>query len=577
MRILRFTPLQASALCLLCVFTVLPGLCAGFELTVAHLNDTHSYLEGSAATLTPGGGKTHARLGGWERLTTRVAALRAAHPHLALLHAGDAVQGDLYFMKYSGEPEMELLNRLRFDAFTLGNHEFDRGPEFLARMLSPLRVPVLAANMDASALPELAKQVRPYTVLEYDGETVGVIGLLTRHTDNLSNPGKTIRFEDEIRTARKYVEELTDLGVNKIILLTHVGYEKDKRLAAEVPGVDLIVGGHSHTLLGDETALDALGQHARGPYPTVIPGADGTPVYVVQAWKWGRVLPALTLTFDAAGVVTSARGSAPLMVADSFRRKNAEGEKVEVRGAARAALLRALAANPAAMVTPQDPATAAFLEPYTKGLQPMRKEVIGTASQPLPHVRVPTPALPEGSMLAPHVCASMLLRMEKTGQPADIALLNSGAVRGSLPEGNITVGDAYVLMPFTNTLHVLEVSGEQLKQALEHGLNQGGGAFPYIGGARYDADLSRPKGQRVFKVEVRTPEGGWAGLTPAGTYRLVLSSYLANGGDGYDLFEPLSSPETDTGFTDTQAFIDYVQETKVLAPPVCTGVKLVRN
>ncbi|MGE4504340.1 MAG: bifunctional UDP-sugar hydrolase/5'-nucleotidase [Desulfovibrionaceae bacterium] len=574
---------------LLVVISTAPA--SAFELTVAHLNDSHSYLRGSGATLTLGsertavaqdgertavahdGERTAVRLGGWDRLATAVRELRARRKNVALLHAGDAVQGDLYFMRYPGRPEMELLDKLGFDAFTLGNHEFDNGPAFLAGMLEPLKTPVLAANMAAPALPGLASRVRPYVVLEYGAEQVGVIGLITRYTSTMSSSGPDVSFADEADTARQYVRELTARGIDKIILLTHLGLEADLRLARRVEGVDLIVGGHSHSLLGDEQALEALGLEPDGPYPMAVTGADGHPVYVVTAWKWGRLFPVLDLEFDDSGHVTSARGSAPLVLADSFRRKNASGRHVELAGEARRQLLEALRDDASLQVVERDKSVAAWLEPISRGVDALRGQVIGTAAEPLPHVRRPTAKHPEGSMLAPHVCASMLRRMERSGQHADAALLNSGGLRDGLPEGDISIADAYTLLPFANTLHLLRLSGAQLLQALESGLARDGGAFPYLGGARYEADMNRPEGQRVLRVEM-LERGAWTPLDPARTYGLVVNSYVSRGGDGYAVLKPLASPETDTGFTDTQAFIDYVQETGRLRRPGSSGVKL---
>ncbi|ADU63584.1 MAG: 5'-nucleotidase C-terminal domain-containing protein [Pseudodesulfovibrio sp.] len=560
---------------ILLLVLALAGTAPALELTVLHVNDSHSWLDGTGDTLTLDGQPTSVRLGGWSRLARAVSDVRAAKGSVALLHAGDAVQGDLYFMKFGGRPEMELLDRLGFDAMTLGNHEFDRGSAFLAEMLEYASLPMLGANIDASAVPQLARRITPYVLLEFDGDTVGVIGLTASDTPALSTPGP-VRFSDEAAVARQRVAELEARGVNKIILLTHVGLARDMELAATVPGVDLIVGGHSHSLLADPAAMKALGKTVDADYPVMVRGADGHDVPVVTAWKWSHVLGRIDVTFDDAGRVTAAQGSPLLLVADEFSRKDGNGARVPLTGADREAALAAVAASPVAAVVSEDTPTAAYIAPFNAGVASMRRQVIGLAQANLPHIRVPGTDesglnLPHGSLLAPLVARSMLDRLAGTGSPADMALLNAGAVRHGLDQGDITVGMAYTLIPFNNTLFVLEMTGGQIRQALETGVDRGDGAFPYVAGARYVADMTKRPGQRVRDVAVAGPDGVFAPLDPARVYRVVTYSFLANGGDGYTVMNEVAN-RTDTGFMDAQAFIDLVTRVKTLAPPKSTGV-----
>lgn len=559
-----------------CLVILAAGPAWGFELTLLHVNDSHSYLESTRDTLIPGGEKTYVRLGAWSRLATAVNHARRENGNTVLLHAGDAVQGGLYFMKYDGRPEMEFLNRLRFDAYVLGNHEFDRGAEFLSNFLEYAGVPVLAANVDASGVPRLADRLKPYVVRCYQGERVGIIGLTTKDTVFTSSPGTGVSFSDEAETARRYVAELEDMGVNKIVLLTHVGLENDIKLAASVPGVDVIVGGHSHSLLADPVGMAVLGVQVDDNYPVTVKGPDGNDVYVVTAWKWGRVLGKLQVTFDEKGRVTAASGAPVMLVADGFKRKDSSGKKVVLSGEARQQVIDDFAKSKVAAVMAEDAPAATFLEPYTKGVQAMRDDVIGVAPKSLTHIRVPGVtrngiSLPHGSLLAPRVADSMLQKLAGTGEPADIGLVNAGGIRESLSAGKITVGTAYTLMPFNNTLYTLEVTGEQFKAALEYGVTRSGGAFPYVAGSRYAADMRLPEGERVTKVEVENADGQWQPMESAGTYRLVTNGYLARGGDGYAMLKAVEK-RYDTGFVDTEAFIEYVKKRKRLLPPKATGV-----
>lgn len=551
---------------------------APFELTVLHVNDTHSYLDASALKLTLGGKRTYAKAGGWARLKTAVNAVRAGGSNVLLLHAGDAVQGDLFFMRYDGEPEMALLDRFGFDALVPGNHEFDRGPKFLARLLARTAVPVTAANISTPGHPELAARLKPYIVAVRDGRRIGIIGLTTSATADISSPGPDVSFADEIATARNVAEELERHGVDIIILLTHAGLQRDLEFAAAVPGVDIVVGGHSHSLLGDTEAFGNLGLRVEGPYPMTVRGTDGNDVLVVTAWQWGRILGRLDATFDDEGHITAHRGFPTLLLADSFMRKNETGAKTRLPDAEREAAIRDAETETAAVVAP-DAATDAFLAPYRKGVEAMRQDVIGTATAPLSHTRVPGTtesglALPGGSLVGPHICASMLAKLDTTGLRADIALQNAGGIRQGLDQGSITIGSAHALLPFKNTLVTLELTGTHILIALEHGAGRGGGAFPCVAGIRFVADMAKPAGARVYGVEIRSPEEGWHPLDPARTYRLVTNSYLARGGDGYKVLQDIPS-RVDTGFVDTNTFIEYVRKRGTLAPPSDTGVTFI--
>ncbi|WP_419785582.1 bifunctional metallophosphatase/5'-nucleotidase [Pseudodesulfovibrio sp.] len=564
--------MKRTVLTFLILLTLLATPAVAFKLTVLHVNDTHSYLAGTNDAISVNGEENRATLGGWPQLAAQVRKVRRSVPNVALLHAGDVVQGGLYFMKFGGRPEMELLDRLGFDAMTLGNHEFDKGAELLSGMLEYTDVPVLGANVETPGVPCLAERIKPYVILGYGGERVGVIGLTTPDTAFISSPGPGVSFDDAAATARKYVAELTKQGVNKIILLTHVGYAEDQQLAAEVHGVDVIVGGHSHTLLGEhgQSYFGVVGLHASGPYPTVVKGADGNPVYVVTAWEWSRVLGRLDLTFDREGRVTSAVPR-PLLLVDAgtlVRKKDGKWKALEQKE--NKAAIRWMDEHPPVASVGPDKAIAAYLAPFTAGLEALRREVIGKASAALTHTRVPGVSdsgisLPHGSLLAPLVARSMLARLARTGRPADMALINGGGVRESIPQGDISVGTIYSVLPFNNSLVVLSLKGKTICDALEYGVTRGGGAFPYVANARYTADMNRPEGNRITQLDIRQ-NGAWGALNPDRNYRVVTNAYLAGGGDGYTMFKGEAGHE-DTGFVDAQAFMDYVKASSPLAPP----------
>ena len=246
------------------------------ELKILHINDHHSHLKpDSRMSLDLDGQSTRVRSGGMPAVVAKMKQLAQDGGNNVLkLHAGDAVSGSLFFTLFKGEADAALMNEVCFDAFALGNHEFNEGDAGLAKFLDFLKsgdcqTPVLAANIKpevgVSALtPNSATDyIQPYTVMQIGGMKVGIVGIdIVRKTKLSSSPDETTMFLDEAETAQMMVDELTASGVDHIILLTHYGYRNEIELAATIDGVDVIIGGDSHTLLGD---FDALGLNASGP------------------------------------------------------------------------------------------------------------------------------------------------------------------------------------------------------------------------------------------------------------------------------------------------------------------------
>jgi len=203
-------------------------------------------------------------------------------------------------------------------------------------------------------------------------------------------------------------------------------------------------------------------------------------------------------------------------------------------------------------------------------LAPFAYEVVGAASEDLLHQRVPGGDLPGGSLIAPMICHAMLWKTEQVGLGVDIAILNAGGARIPVPVGEITVGTVYTLMPFGNSLAVLELTGEQRVAVFEDALSNifddgnSDGSFPYAAGLRYTAEVRQPEGERVSLLEVLGPQG-WAHVDPSGTYRIVTNTFLARGGDGYDTFGGVEA--VDTGFIDAEVFMDYMLEIGSIAAP----------
>ncbi|MCK5826980.1 metallophosphoesterase, partial [Candidatus Bipolaricaulota bacterium] len=209
------------------------------ELTILHTNDMHSHYD----SFEPWGEPLQ---GGTARLATAIETVRDEAGHVLLLDAGDQFQGTLYFTVGGAHVVADVMNELGYDAMVIGNHEFDSGPAELARFIDLAEFPILSANVDAMADPNLADEILPFELFFFDGEPLAVIGFTTEHTTIASSPGPNIQFLDVITTAQEMTEALEESGINRIIALTHLGYERDLELAESVHGIDIIIGGHTH-------------------------------------------------------------------------------------------------------------------------------------------------------------------------------------------------------------------------------------------------------------------------------------------------------------------------------------------
>ncbi len=477
---------------------------AEFPLTILHTNDVHAHIHSFDASgqECPDDKKAQgACLGGAARLATAVKAERAGNQNPLLLDAGDWFQGSPAYSLLKDRVISDITTRLGYQAMVPGNHEFDDGPAVLASFIKAVPFPVVACNLDASAEPALAGLIAPYAILDVAGRKVGIVGVANEDTAELSSPGPTVRFSDPDAPLRRAVAELAAAGANIVVVLSHAGFDRDKAMAAAIPGLDVIVGGHSHLLLSNTDAKNAV-----GPYPLRISGPDGDTACVVTAGCWGKYLGRLTARFDAQGRLLQASGDALPMDA----------------GVA------------------EDPDMAAVVASYEKLLAPFRDAVAGTLATDLPMTRAECRS---GECLIGDMAAeAMLDAAARYGARA--ALLNGGSVRAGLAAGPVTHKDLLTAFPFGNTLAVCEIMGADLLAALEHGVSQahdaqgsGTGRFLQVAGLRYAFDPSREAGSRILAAALRGEDGTYAPVDPATTYTVAVSDYLLRGGDGYAVFK----------------------------------------
>ena len=238
-------------------------------------------------------------------MVTAINDARARSENSILVDGGDQFAKSLFYDYYKGKLAAKMMNKMGYTAMTVGNHEFDDGPDVLRGFVETVNFPVLMSNADISRETLLKDVIQKSFVIEQGGEKIGLVGLTHPEYARSSNPGPNIIFLDPIPVVQDEVNKLTASGVNKIILLSHSGYDFDKAVAANTTGIDVIVGGHSNTFLSNTS------KSAEGPYPVMV----GTTA-IVQAYAYGKILGELNVTFDEDGNIYKVTGE-PLILDSS--------------------------------------------------------------------------------------------------------------------------------------------------------------------------------------------------------------------------------------------------------------------
>ena len=570
------------------------------ELNIAHINDHHSQLDAFAGTeLTLDGVATQVELGGFARQTAVFKAL-AGTPNLLKLHAGDAITGSLYYTFFKGKADAQMMNSICFDAFVPGNHEFDDGDGvfkgFLDALADPAnggncKTPTVSANIVTQAGTPLAPAgaaayLQPYTIKKIDGVDVGIVGLSpASKITNSSRPLATTQFLDEATAAQKSIDALKGKGVRHIVLLSHLGLDADKLIAPQLSDVDVIIGGDSHSLLGDFKPVGIT--TSSGTYPTLVKNKSGETVCIGQAWEYAKAYGLMNVKFDDRGSVAQCGGQTKLVIGDSFKRKDSAGAWQTLAEADRQALVTKLATSAQVRVTTPDATAAQTLSTYTGQVAAQKAITIGTATEALCLVRMPGESTNRSTGVAGCETANTLARGSDAAQVvseaflnaskrADFALQNAGGVRIALPVGTLSMNTAFTILPFTNVLVEMNLTGAQMVAALEDGVAnhldnaQSNGSHPYAAGLRWNLDMSQAKGQRLSNVQVRNKTtGAWTAIDPAKTYVLVTNDFVAAGGDGYATLGQVykTGAYVNTYLLYTQSFVDYVKAKGSIARP----------
>ena len=410
------------------------------ELTILHYNDFHAHNLPSTMTLrTDNGSREKVEVGGSAALKAWIDRERSSAPNPILLHAGDDFQGTPISSITKGASQFSLLELIQPDAMTLGNHEFDYGADNLRRLLPTVSFPIVSANLWDKTTG--APFVPRYRLLQRDGMSIGVIGLAPPELPQLSlrENVRDLDVLDPAMTVRQTMRELEkNFGTRFFVVLSHMGLEEDSALAEAVQGIDVIVGGHSHTTLFS---------------PRRVNGA-----LIVQAGNWGRWLGRLALTVDAeSGVIEQAHGT--------------------------------LLPTVTAAVTPYPVVPDAVAE-LEKRVDAGLSEVIGALKSDWLRASGGESNIGNWQTDAMRAFAK-----------ADIAFQNSGGIRKNLDAGPITLRDIWEIAPFGNSFVTFTVTGAQLRGMIRHQAEVTG-EFCQVSGLAYTWDYDAPEGQRLRRALV---------------------------------------------------------------------------
>jgi 5'-nucleotidase len=502
---------------------------ADFELNILHINDLHSRIEAinkSDSTCSADDAAKNECFGGIARVKAAIDARRAelSGKNVLTLDAGDQFQGSLFYTTYKSAPIAEFMNGIGFDAMAIGNHEFDDGPEELAKFIDALKFPMISGNTLAGLNSPVADKFKPYIVKEFGADKVAVVSVLATDTDETSSPGDAILFADEIGYLKEAVKEIEGQGINKIVLLSHVGYVKDQEIAKAVDGIDVIVGGHSHTL------LSSTDEKAAGPYPTLVKSPSGKDVPIVTAYAYSKYLGDLAVTFDDAGVVKAATGAPKLLDAS---------------------------------VTPDAAFTAKVAE-LAGPIEEVKQKEIGSTAEAIDGGRDTCRAV-ECSM-GNLVADAMVDRLQDQG--VTIAIQNGGGLRASIDAGTVTMGEVLTVLPFQNSLASFQLKGSDIVAALENGVSQveeAAGRFPQVSGLKYTFDKSKPAGSRVSDVQVKEGDA-FVAIDANKVYGVATNNYMRSGGDGYKVFATAGQNAYDFGPGLETVVADYITKNSPYKP-----------
>jgi 5'-nucleotidase / UDP-sugar diphosphatase len=510
-----FTTLALAALLAGCASTPAPR--APLKLTILHTNDHHGRF-------WPNADGEYGMAARKTLIDRQRAEIQAAGGQVLLLDGGDVNTGVPESDLQDAEPDFQGMNRLGYDAMAVGNHEFDKPPAVLAKQRAWAKFPLLSANIYKDG----QRMFEPYRIFERGGYKIAVLGLTTDDTQKMVLPDniRGITFTKPADEAAKLVPQLRGQA-DMVIAATHMGHYTDGKsgvnapgeveMARAVKGLDLIVGGHSQNpvcMLGENRRNDAY-----------VPGQPCAPdrqngTWIVQAHEWGKYVGRADFVIDGGKVELVKYQLLPVNM-----KRVVDGKKVLATEA-----------------IPEDAGLRDFLKPFQDNGQARLAVPVGSADGVLDGDRARVRAQP--TTLGVLIARGMMDRMG-----ADLAVMNSGGVRDSLPAGQISYRDVLKVQPFGNTVATVTMRGDELLQYLQAAakMTPGSGAFPQTAGVRMQIEGGVLKDARI----------GGQPIDPQRSYRLAVTNFTATGGDGYPKLNTHPG-YVDSGLTDADVLRAYI-------------------
>ncbi|MCT4795372.1 bifunctional metallophosphatase/5'-nucleotidase [Exiguobacterium alkaliphilum] len=498
-----------------------PYQVVGYQLSIMHTNDTHAALRYAP------------------NRATAVKQIRSEKPDALLIDAGDVFSGSLYFNEFKGQADLKLMNYMKYDMMVPGNHEFDLGTDAghkeFADFVRYANFPFVSSNVDYSGDQYLNRLFRDEITTKpvngrlyegiikvVDGKKVGFFGLTTEDTANIASPGP-VKFQNYIDEAKKAVEAFEAMGVDQIVAVSHLGFDdnpnmdNDQLLAENVDGIDIIIGGHTHTRLDK---------------PVVVTEGKTEPTLIVHAYQYSEFLGTLDVEFDKDGKIIAH-----------------EGRLIDVKG------------------LEPDARAVQLLAPFKEEVDRISNEPIGvTLTAPLLNPRFSDPSdasvRANETALGNLIADGMLAKAREFDSSVIAAVQNAGGIRAGIDEGPVTTGEVITVLPFGNTLSIMELKGSELLAAFERSVSaypRESGGFLQVSGLKVEFDSSKPANERIVKV---TYNDGANDVTidPNGTYKIATNYYTATGGDNYVEFEAAfkDGRVNDLGLSDWQNLRDHM-------------------
>uniref|UniRef100_A0A182Q7N3 5'-Nucleotidase C-terminal domain-containing protein n=1 Tax=Anopheles farauti TaxID=69004 RepID=A0A182Q7N3_9DIPT len=498
-----------------------------FPLSVIHVNDVYSRfnqvnLEGFTCL------GQEACQGGYPRLVTAVRQLQAAAENSLYVNSGGSFKGTLWYTVHRWEVVAAMLNVLPADAMTLGRFDFFHGLEGLNPFMAASETPIVLTNVDNSAEPSFTNFERSI-VVERGGRRIGLLGVIRTDVRSIGNPGN-LTFTDPAEAIRTESARLAEEGVDIVVVLSYNGFNTERRLARECgPHVDLIVGAQSNTVLFSGDSVNDFPLEVEGEYPTVEFQPDGRRVLVVQAGSYARLVGNLTLYFDEDGEVQSWEGN-PVFLDSSVV---------------------------------EDAATLTALLPFREEVELLGNRTVAVSDVNMSRQDCVTGECQIGTLITDSMVRAFFPVYN------GIALQNRGGIRADLVAGTITYKQLFEVLPFENQLFSMLLRGDYLMNVLEESVR---GAFVtngtvqafnllQVSGLRVTYRITNPPGRRLVSLEVLCQQCTgevYEPVNPFREYRVVVASFLAEGGDGLTTFAR-EGRELEEGPVDLDAFEEYVE------------------